>query len=652
MRRSTVALAAGVLVWLTAAIADAALRLPAVLADHMVLQRDAPVPIWGWADPGERVSVRIEHARATAVADADGRWRVTLPPLVAGGPFELVVRGTRTLRVKDVLVGEVWLCAGQSNMSFPLGSTDTSVRDVPAANRPALRLFTVPQTSALQPASDTQGVWRTSTPDTAAAFSAIAYHFGIDLQEQLGVPIGLLHASWSGTAGEEWIDPAALHADSVLQPIIERWECATEDEKAIYRRPEPVRLEFDDFALVRADGTTVPLSDFDDGSTRTRLGGDWNFDWSTAPRARFALTTGRGAAGWAASITGARSAADLVLLHMIFQPWSAPMNLEEFRALHFHVRGRGAFKVRLQLPSITDFDDYASPPIAASRSWTPVTVAFRELAQAGWGRKLPRTLGAVTGITIEAVPAHAIKMRPPGGLYRGMIQPLIPYAIRGAVWYQGESNNARAYQYRRLLPALIRSWRSAWGQGHFPFGIVQLASYGAIRAEPRGSRWAELREAQLRSQAEPATGLAVAIDQGDPDDVHPKHKTEVARRLALWALGAVYGLDVVYEGPSYESMQIEGDRLRLHFRTAGALASRDGAPLAGFAVAGADRIFHWADASIDGTDVMVESADVRRPVAARYAWADSPMCTLVNSAGLPASPFRTDDWPMKTADER
>jgi sialate O-acetylesterase len=653
VRASVVACAAGVLLAsLAATTVDAAPRLPAIIADHMVLQRDAPVPIWGWADPGERIAVRIEHARAEAVTDADGRWRVTLPALSPGGPFELRVHGTRTLRVKDVLVGEVWLCAGQSNMSFPLGSTDTAGRDVPAANHPALRLFTVPQTSALHPMRDTRGVWRTSTPETAAVFSAVAYHFGLELQKQLGVPIGLVHASWSGTAGEEWIDPAALRADPVLQPIADRWDRVTEDAKAIYRRPEPVRLDFDDFALVRPDGTTVPLSNFDDGSTRNLLGGDWIFDWATAPRARFALTTGRGAAGWAASITGSRSTADFVLLHMLLRPWSAPMDLREFRALRFNARGKGAFKVRLQLPSITDFDDYATSPITGSRAWTPVTVAFRELAQAGWGRKLPLTLDAATGVTIEAVPAHPTKVRPPGGLYRGMIQPIIPYAIRGVVWYQGESNNARAFQYRRLLPALIRDWRAAWGQGDFPFGIVQLASYGAIRAEPRGSRWAELREAQRLALVEPATGLVVAIDQGDPADVHPKHKAEVARRLALWALGTVYGSDVVYEGPSFESMRIERDRLRLHFRTRGALASRGGAPLAGFAVAGADRVFHWADASIDGDDVVVRTPAVRSPVAARYAWADSPTCTLVNESGLPASPFRTDDWPMKTAAER
>jgi len=441
----------------------------------------------------------------------------------------------------------------------------------------------------------------------------------------------------------------------MLQPIVDRWNLVSEEEKAIYRQPEPFHLDFDDFELLGADADAapLPLSDFDDGTNRNRLGGTWMFDWKTAPNARFLLTRGRSRSGWAASIVGAREVNDLVLLRMSFQPWGLPFDLTRIRGLRFNVRGDGMFKLRLLQPTIGDFDDYATAAIMASAEWTSVTVPFRELKQAGWGRKLPLTLDAASGIMIEALPHHPNTKRPPSGLFQGMIRPLVPYAIRGVVWYQGESNNARAYQYRHLLPALIRGWRAAWGTDDFPFGIVQLPNYGPPRPEPHGSRWAELREAQLRALAVPQTGLVVTIDQGDPADVHPKHKAEVGKRLALWALGSVYGKDVVYSGPVYDSMRVENGRIRVRFRSGSAgLATRDDGPLKGFSVAGADQVFYWAEARIEGEEVVVASAAVRNPVAVRYAWADSPECTLTNHTGLPASPFRSDDWPAKTMNER
>ena len=643
---------AGLLLLLSGSLAFADPRLPAVISDHMVLQRGVRVPIWGWADPGETVRVGIQDARAKTRAGVDGRWKVVLPPLVVGGPFTLVVRGKSTLVVEDVLVGEVWLCAGQSNMSFPLGSADTAAVDVPKAAHETLRFFTAPRRSALEPASDTRGAWQVSTPETAREFSAVGYYFGTELQKSLDVPVGLLNASWSGTAAEEWIDRASLEADPSFRPILDRWAAVPSDETAIYRRPAALHLELDDFQLI-GDAETVPLADFDDGAARTRMGGEWTFDWKSAPNVRFALTRAGDKSGWAAMLAGKIEANDLPLLHMSFQPWGLPIDLTRFRGVRFRVRGDAAFKLRLNVPSITDFDDDATPPIAAATEWTTVTVLFRDLKQSGWGVKLPLTLDVVSALTIEALAAHPATKRPPAGLFDGMIAPLAPFGIRGVVWYQGEGNTPRAYQYRRLLPALIRQWRALWGQGDFPFGIVQLAAYGPIHDEPRGSRWAELREAQLMTLAVPNTGLAVAIDQGDPHDVHPKHKVEVGRRLALWALATSYGKDVVYSGPIYDSMRVEPGKIRVHFRHAdGGLVAAEGKPLRGFAVAGSDQTFHWAQAQIEGGDVVVWSDDVRKPVAVRYAWADSPDATLFNAAGLPASPFRTDDWKGKTADVR
>jgi sialate O-acetylesterase len=647
---------AGVLALLltaTVPTAHADPRLPAVIGDHMVLQRHQSLPIWGWADPGEAIIVRVADARGDAVTGVDGRWRVTLPPLAAGGPFQLLVHGKTTVRINDVLVGEVWLCAGQSNMRFPLGATDTAAADVPAAFWPRLRLFTVARKTALTPAEDVQGAWQVTTPETARDFSAVAYYFGRELATTLDVPIGLVHVSWSGTAGEEWLDAASLARDPDFAPILQRWHAAPEEEQAIYRRPEPVRIELDDFRWLGAGDASEPLADFDDGMARTILGGGMSFDWTSAPRVAFTLARGRDRMGWAALLSGTLDSADVALLRMPFRPWEAPVDLGRFQGLRFAIRGSGALRLRLLQPSITDWDDYATAPIAATPEWRTVTVAFHDLAQAGWGRRLPLTLDAASGIGIELLPAVRTSKRPPSGLFNGMIRPLAPFGIRGAVWYQGEGNTARAYQYRRLLPAIIGGWRAAWGQEDFPFGIVQLPGYGKSRPEPRGSRWAELREAQLMTLAVPQTGLAVTIDQGDPDDVHPRHKIEVGRRLARWALGAIYGRPVVYSGPRYESIRRESGRLRVHFGTAGsALVARNGEPLRGFAVAGANRAFHWADAQIEGDDVVAWSDAVPVPVAVRYAWADNPDATLVNRDGLPASPFRSDDWPGKTVDER
>jgi sialate O-acetylesterase len=538
-------------------------------------------------------------------------------------------------------------------MRFPLVSTDTAPADVPSAHFSRLRLFTVARRTLLTPAEDVQGEWQVTHPDTARNFSAVAFYFGRELATSLDIPIGLIHASWSGTAGEEWLDAAWLEADPDFAPILERWRETPEEERVIYHRPEPVRLELDDVRLLGDDGASRPLATFDDGAARTLPGGSVDFAWTSAPQVGFSLARGRGRRGWAVLVSGGIDAADVAMLQVGFRPWGEPVDLRTFRGLAFDLRGEGAIKLRLLQPSITDWDDYASPIITATSDWRTVTIAFRDLAQAGWGRRLPLTLEAASGIGIEVLPVHRAMKRPPAGLFNGMILPLVPFAIRGAVWYQGESNTPRAYQYRRLLPAIIAGWRAAWRQGDLPFGIVQLPGYGKRRAEPRGSRWAELREAQLMALSLPQTGLAVTIDQGDPDDVHPRRKIDVGRRLALWALGAVYGRDVVYSGPLYESTSREPGRLRVRFRNAGSgLASRNGEALRGFAVAGADQTFRWAEARIDGDELVVWSDDVPRPVAVRYAWADSPDATLIGRDGLPASPFRSDDWPGKTVDER
>jgi sialate O-acetylesterase len=482
--------------------AAAAVKLPAVIGDGMVLQRDIKVPIWGTAKPGEKVTVTFGDQKATATTGADGRWMVTLDALKAGGPFEMTVAGSDTITLKDILVGEVWICSGQSNMAWPTGRTANAEQEIREANYPKIRLFTVANKVAGTPQSDTKGSWVRCSPETVGRFSAVAYYFGRYLYKDLNVPIGLIHTSWGGTPAEAWTSRATLEADPDLKVIVDQWDRQIADHRKA--PPAPQRPP-----------------------ARTR-------------------------------------------------------------------------------------------PAAAARA--PVDP--------------------------EASPHRA------SGLYNGMIQPLIPYAIRGAIWYQGESNAPRAYQYRKLFPAMIGNWRKAWGEGDFPFLFVQLANFRPTKPEPADSDWAELREAQTMTLSLPRTGMAVIIDIGEAADIHPKNKQEVGKRLGLAALAIAYGKDIPYSGPMYDSMKVEGDKVRLTFKHVdGGLIAKDG-ELKGFAIAGADRKFVWADAKIDGDTIVVHSDQVSEPKAVRYAWADNPECNLYNKAGLPASPFRTDDWPGVTANER
>ncbi len=323
-----------------------------------------------------------------------------------------------------------------------------------------------------------------------------------------------------------------------------------------------------------------------------------------------------------------------------------------YSGIRFRYRGEGLFRLFSVQPTISDVDDYRTPVFHAAPEWQTAAVPFASLKQAGWGRQLPFTHFALNGFYIQTDMGD-VEM-PPSGLFEGMIAPLAKFTIRGVAWYQGEGNSGRAWQYRTLLPALIRGWRRAWGLGDFPFLIVQLPNYGKASAEPSASAWAELREAQwMAAQSTPNSALAVTIDLGEADNVHPSRKEPVGHRLALKALSSVYGREIVASGPVYESIELEGGVARIRFQqTTGGLAARDGSRLKGFAVAGADRKFVWADATIEGDTVLVRSAAVPNPVAVRYGWANDPECNLTNGAGLPAAPFRTDGWPGITEQNR
>jgi sialate O-acetylesterase len=478
----------------------------------------------------------------------------------------------------------------------------------------------------------------------------VAYFFAREIRRKLNVPVGIIESVWPGTTIEEWLSPDALRADAELKPILADWEHATPAEKSFAENPLPFELEFDDFELIPASPNSAakPLANFNDGTSHLSMGGSFAYGWSDDADSAFDLVApGRGASGFAAQVVGQLDGTQDSVLSANYKQDGSPVDLTPYSGIHFWVRGNGSFRFRSKQPTITDYDDYATQVQKATADWQLVTVLFRDLRQEGWGVSLTFTQNVLTGFAIENLTTLGYAPLPVSALYQGMITPLLPYAFRGALWYQGESNALKAHQYRKLLPALINNWREASHEKDMEFLIVQLPNHGAIPDEPSESAWAELREAQFLTLKElPHVGLAVTIDVGDPKDVHPHRKLEVGQRLALWALGTTYKEPIEYSGPLYESMQINGSDARLRLAHVGAgLEAHGDAALQGFAIAGADRKFHWSDARVDGDTVVVSSPEVPNPVAVRYAWGDSPRCNLYNKNGLPASPFRTDDWP-------
>ena len=633
----------------------ARLALSALFGDHLVLQRDCRVPVWGSAAPGTTVTVDVAGRRASAQADARGRWEARLAPLPAGGPHRLVVAaGPDTVRCEDVLVGEVWLASGQSNMEMPVDGW-ARVRDVEAevaaADHPALRMLTVGRRVGYRTAADiATGGWLPCTPQNVRGFSACAYFFARALQDSLGVPVGIIHASWGGTEIEAWIRAAALRSLPELRPgldgVAARGRGADEAAlRAGYEQAYAAWLA----ALPTADrgqraGQRWAAPAWDDSDWPSMaLPCDWENaglpDLDGVVWFRRRVTIPAAWAGGEALLSLARiDDADSTYFDGV------PVGGE---TVYDHPR---AYRVPAAL--VTPGEHVIAVRVydwlGGGGLWGPaggMSLAGRDstaIPLAGpWRYRVALDLADYPPRPRDPDDPHQ-----PAVLAQGMIAPLVPYALKGVIWYQGESNVTRAARYRQLLPMLIGDWRSWWGQGPFPFLLVQLANFTATLPEPSESDWAELREAQAMALAMPRTAMAVAIDIGEADDIHPRDKQEVGRRLALCALDLAYGRDVAASGPRWRGLRRDGAALRLTFDHAeGGLRARDGGPLRGFAVAGSDRVYRWATARIEGADVVLECPDVARPVAARYAWADNPACNLVNGAGLPAAPFRTDDWP-------
>ncbi|HEX7297331.1 MAG TPA: sialate O-acetylesterase [Pyrinomonadaceae bacterium] len=638
-------------------------RVPSIIGDNMVLQQGVKLRIWGSANPGERITIEFAKKSANTIAGPQGRWEAWIGPFKAGGPYNLILKGTNVLTIKNVLIGEVWVCSGQSNMEWPLINSAQGAQEVAQATHPEIRLFTVEHKTSPSPLSDVDGRWVVTTPDEAAQFSAVGYFFGRELHQRLKVPVGLIDSSWGGTPAEAWTTHEALVSSKELKPILDRFESslntlpetkeayaralANWEEKNLYidseNRGEP--LGYADPSMVTADWGNIDLpKQFEtaglliDGAVWFRKIVDLPNSWAGRD-----LTLNLPAIddydtsyfnGVRIGSTGRETPNSYTIPRKYVVPGRLVRSGRNVIAVRvFDSAGEGGFS-RGGAMALSASE---SEVISLRGDWSYKIELALEPKHPDWG-----TRPAVIGLENQNNPSV---------LYNAMIAPLVSFPIRGVIWYQGESNAGRAYQYRTLLPAMISSWRAAW-RNDFPFYFVQLPNWRAQKADPDESDWAELREAQLMTLRERNTGMAITIDLGDELDLHPKNKVDVGRRLAALALAHTYRQQVTPSGPLFDRFRVEGNAVRIFFKYGVGLQTLDRGPVHGFAIAGADRRFVWADARIDGDTIVVSSPMVPTPVAVRYAWADNPVANLYNSARLPASPFRTDSWPGITTDRR
>lgn len=650
----------------------------------MVLQQRIPIPVWGWSTPGHTIRVTLAGHGAETVANARGMWMVKLPSLPAepyvGQALDLVVEGDSTVTIHDVAIGEVWLCSGQSNMEWPLACCAAAEATLAKAELPHLRLFTVAHAGATSPQDDVQpdAGWSASTAESAAGFSALAWHFGQTLHRRLQIPVGLIHSSYKGTPAESWMSRAALDSDHALRPILDRVPATLPtSDAAPYRKQfatweRKARQQDPGNAGVRKKWHQPSFDD--DTWTTMDLPQPWQRAGITSDGAVWFRRTVDVPADWKGKALdlslGPIDHIDVVYVdgeriggidpetadpRLVPRRYQVPAALVKKRTLTLAIRVFGRGGVAGFTGSADQMWMRPAPTVAGSKKvkgTTRTTKTTKQLSLAGtWRHRVELALDPLDDVPPQ--PLHRTHQHVPASLNNAMIQPLVPYGLRGIIWYQGENNVERAEQYRTLLPALIRDWRLAWGQGDIPFGIVQLAGYRAHPTKPGPSTWAELRDAQAHAaQTGKRIGLVTALDLGDVHDIHPRDKRTVAERLAAWALSTIHAQPTPWEGPQLDHVAIDGGVVKVRLRANG-LVTRDGKPPRGFAIAGRDRTFVWADARIEGTnEIVLSSAQVPTPLAVRYAWADHPEVNLVDRDGLPAMPFRSDDWPLTTAGKR
>lgn len=628
----------------------ASLQLPKILGDHMVLQQKSFAKIWGWAEPEQVVKVTTSWNDKTyrVVTDQQGNWQVSVSTGLAGGPYTVTIQADITRVLEDILLGEVWICSGQSNMEWNLTRAETAKEEIPLSDYPEIRLFTVEKTIAVHPEEDLKGSWDLCSPETSANFSAVGYFFGKMLHKELGVPVGLVNTSWGGTPSESWTSRETLLTFGDFDGQLEELY-GTSDQEMEKARKEQLRIESmikkqQDFENQDNIGFSEGWMnvEFDDSGWGKM---DCPAEWSSIDD--IGMLEGVLWMRKVIEIPDSWIGKDLTLelgpvdemdityingvevgTSRIISNWNVPR--------YYQVPASLVNSGRLQLATRI-VNTNAQGGIFGHPDQLKI---YPEEINKEDAVRLPGQWKYRIAYTFPKVPM-VFNSHTPSVLYNGMLHPLRNMALKGAIWYQGESNQTRAMQYRTIFPGMIEDWRATWGQGDFPFYFVQIAPYNYGGEETS----VELREAQFLTLSKVKnTGMAVTMDIGNPNDIHPTNKRDVGKRLALWALAKDYGKDVVYSGPLYREQTIEENKIRVHFNYIGSGLEAKGGPLTHFEIAGEDQVYHPANAVIDGETVVVSAAEVASPVAVRYGWSNIAEPNLSNAEGLPASSFCTDSW--------
>lgn len=620
--------------------ARAEISLPKLVSDHMVLQRNQQLPIWGWADPGEEVQILFRNQNIATKADANGDWSITLDSHEAGGPYDMVITGKNTIRIKDIMIGDVWICSGQSNMEWKLEwLKEHYASEIATAKNNEIRQIAVDRSTSALPVKDiTTTGWKAVNPENVAEFTAVGYFFAKNLYEKYQVPIGLIYTTWGGTVAEAWTSPETLMKFPEFKDEIENRSAeSTQKAKVHYEEElktweENLKKEVEKNRILEKSWAKNKFNDknwdtmalptlWESAGLKDLDGIVWFRKEIEIPKnmAGKSLTVSLGLVDDQDSTFFNGQLIGSISGYNMPREYTVPAKLVK--------AGKNVIAVRV-VDTGGGGGIYGKPEnmvVSAGKESIPL--------KGPWKYKV--------GVNFSKKPQDPNHHNNPAVLYNAMIAPLIPFAIKGVIWYQGEENTARAKQYQELFPALIQDWRMKWGQGDFPFLYVQLANFMQPKDEPGESNWAELREAQLMTLSVPNTAMAVIIDIGEAADIHPKNKHDVGKRLALAAQKIAYNEDIVYSGPIYESMQIEENVIRIKFKHTGSGLIIKGEELKEFAIAGPDGKFYRATAKIENDEVLVSSDKVPQPVAVRYAWADNPEnANLYNKEGLPASPFR------------
>ena len=630
-------------------IINANVRMPLLFSDGMVLQRNKQIPVWGWADANEKVTVHFNKQSKTIQADKNGKWMVKLNAEKAGGPFELIITGNNKISIKDVLVGEVWICSGQSNMEFQMYKTMNAEKEMQDSDYPMIRHFGVAQDLSGAPKEDLkQGKWAVANKENIKDFTAAGFFFAKKLYAELKIPIGIINTSWGGTCVETWTSREAFEKSPDFKTMIA--EVPQVDMDAVFETYKKSLLEnikkIQGFEVTMNNENQFSAADYNDASwPEIKTPSLWenqqigNIDGVVWMRKTITLT-----------VEQAKKEAVLHLAKVDDEDVTYVNGIQVgtnniWEAKRIYKIPAGVLKEGKNVIAVRISDYSGGGGIYGEAS--DFKIDFKD-------SNLP--LEGLWKFNVVQVKMSVSPNSYPSLLYNAMVNPLIPYAIQGVLWYQGEANVTRAQQYKKAFPLMITDWRTKWNQGDFPFYFVQLSTFDEFKGNSKvGSRWAELREAQTETLKLKNTGMAVTTDIGNAKDIHPTNKQDVGLRLAAIALNNVYGKKRVFSGPMYQSQEIKGNQIILTFNHTGSglTASDNSENVKGFEIAGADKVFYSAKAIIKNNKIIVSSENVPNPVAVHYGWADDDTeINLFNKEKFPASPFRTDNWEMITANEK